>query len=87
MPVVCVKQKGNVRVPAEIRRALGLSDGDRLLVEVVDQTIVLTPLPPVESLDALRGRYAPDPLDETDPSEANETASGAAPEEEDAPLE
>ncbi len=87
MPVVRVKPKGNVRVPAEIRRALGLSDGDRLLVEVVGQTIVLTPLPPVESLDALRGRYAPNPLDEKDPSEANETASGAAPDEEDAPLE
>ena len=58
MPVVTMKDRGDLRIPVEVRRKIGLRDGDRLLVEIRAGELILTPLPPHVPLDALRGKYA-----------------------------
>jgi len=55
--VVTMKDRGDLRIPAEIRHRVGLHDGDRLLVEIRGNEVVLTPLPPKVPLDQLRGKY------------------------------
>ena len=41
MKVVPVKGKGDVRIPVEMRRALGIQEGDDILVEIEDDHLVL----------------------------------------------
>lgn len=43
MPLIKVKEKGQMTIPAEIRSTLKLSEGDVLEAEVEDGRIVLTP--------------------------------------------
>jgi AbrB family looped-hinge helix DNA binding protein len=53
MPLIRVKQKAQITLPSEIRRALGIEEGDYLEAEVEGNRVVLTPktiipkLPPV----------------------------------------
>ncbi len=44
-PVVKVSAKHQIVIPREVRRRLSLRAGDRLLVEVKGNTVVLYPLP------------------------------------------
>lgn len=50
MAVVKVTRKGQTTIPKEIRDALGISEGDELMVEVRDGAIVMRPLPRIEEL-------------------------------------
>lgn len=45
MAVVKASAKGQVVIPAEIRRKVGIEPGDRLLVEVRNGTITLSRVP------------------------------------------
>ncbi len=50
---VVVTRKYQVTIPKEVREKLGIKVGDRLLVRVEDDHIVLEPLKPVKALDRL----------------------------------
>jgi AbrB family looped-hinge helix DNA binding protein len=48
---------GRIQVPADIRRALGLTDGDPVIMEVVDGELRVRPLR--EALARVRARLRP----------------------------
>jgi AbrB family looped-hinge helix DNA binding protein len=52
---VVISEKGQICLPAAIRKKLGLQKGDRLAIEEADGAIVLHPLPR-HPLLALRGK-------------------------------
>lgn len=54
---VIISEKGQICLPAALRRKLGLHRGDRLAIEEVEGALVLRPLPP-HPLLALRGALA-----------------------------
>lgn len=55
---------GRIQLPAEVRRQLGLSDGDTLLIEVVDGEVHLRPLADaVGRVQARLRRYVPQGAD------------------------
>lgn len=43
-------RKGQVTIPAEIRKKLGIKAGDYLTVEAIDQQIVFKPIPKLEDM-------------------------------------
>jgi len=49
---VVVTRKFQVTIPKEVREALGINVGDRLLVRVIDDKIVMEP---IRGSDALKG--------------------------------
>ncbi|MHB0981622.1 MAG: AbrB/MazE/SpoVT family DNA-binding domain-containing protein [Thermoleophilia bacterium] len=53
MPTVRVGRRGQVTIPSDVRREFDLSDGDRLLLTIGEDEIVLRPLGP--SILELRG--------------------------------
>ena len=53
MVEVIVTRKFQVTIPKEIREALGISVGDRLLVKVVDGKIVMEPIRGHDALNKL----------------------------------
>ncbi len=57
MHKVVISEKGQICLPAALRRKLGLRRGDRLTVEEVEGALILRPLPP-HPLLALRGTLA-----------------------------
>ena len=59
MPVATVSSKGQITLPAKLRRALGIEPHDRLSVEVVDDTIVLRPVPDFFALRGFLGKGHP----------------------------
>lgn len=64
-----VLQKGKITLPAEIRRRLGIKEGDILTLEVMGGRVVLLPpktvLNPTQLLDGLaEGIRVTEPLDE-----------------------
>ena len=56
MQKVIISEKGQICLPASIRKRLGLQKGDRLAVEESDGAIILHPLPR-HPLLALRGKF------------------------------
>jgi len=46
--IVKVTRKGQTTIPAEIRAELGIKEGDELAVDIVDQQVVLKPVPKLE---------------------------------------
>jgi len=54
MPVVKTSAKGQVVIPAEIRRALGIKPGTKFHVRAEGKEVVLFPLP-ADPIRALRG--------------------------------
>lgn len=44
MPVVTVSTKGQIIIPAEIRKKHAIKQGDRFEVQVIDGKLVLTPV-------------------------------------------
>lgn len=53
--VVPVKGKGDVRIPAEMRRALGISAGDDVLAEIEDDHLVIRRIALTQGADNLLG--------------------------------
>jgi antitoxin PrlF len=56
MSVATVSSKGQITLPADARRALGISTGDRVSVRVQDGVIVVTPVADFLSLQGMLGR-------------------------------
>jgi len=54
---VTISQKGQISLPAVLRKRYGLKKGDKLIVEDKDGSIMLKPLPKHPLLD-LRGKYS-----------------------------
>jgi len=52
MEIVKLSQKGQIVIPAKLRKELNLSAGDRLLIERVEDAVILRP---VVKLSELRG--------------------------------
>ena len=62
-----VSSKNQISIPSEARRRLGIEPGDRLSVEIVEETMVLRRRPQRASerlwgLAAGKGWYEPDPV-------------------------
>jgi len=56
--LVRLSSKGQLVIPGAVRRALRLSPGTELNLEVVDKKIVLAPVETASPIDALYGRFA-----------------------------
>jgi AbrB family looped-hinge helix DNA binding protein len=52
MPTTYVRNKGQVTIPAEVRRATGLEEGDPIEVDVVDEGILLRPQKVIDATQA-----------------------------------
>jgi AbrB family looped-hinge helix DNA binding protein len=52
MEVVKLSAKGQIVIPAQIRKELGLAAGDQLIVERKQETVILKP---ISKLSTLRG--------------------------------
>ena len=48
MQKVKVTRKGQTTIPVEIREQLGIEEGDELIVEATDQSVVFRKIPPIE---------------------------------------
>ncbi len=48
MQKVKVTRKGQTTIPAEIRAQLGIKEGDELIVEASDQSVVFKKIPRIE---------------------------------------
>lgn len=69
MRAINVRRKGQITLPAEIRQELGISEGDRLLIQRRGQEIVLVlPEDVVDPTAGALAKYAytrnPDPAEE-----------------------
>ena len=56
MLTVTLSSKGQIVLPQDIRRMLGLQEGDKLAVSLKDRTVSLTPLPAERAADWQRWR-------------------------------
>ena len=56
--LVKLSSKGQLVIPGAVRRALRLSPGTELSLEVVDKKIILAPVDTTSPIDALYGRFA-----------------------------
>lgn len=56
--LVRLSSKGQLVIPGAVRRALRLSPGTELNLEVIDKKIVLAPVDSASPIDALYGRFA-----------------------------
>ena len=56
--LVRLSSKGQLIVPKAIRLALGLRPGAQLHMELIQDRIILEPVAPASSIDALYGKYA-----------------------------
>lgn len=76
MKVVPVKGKGDVRIPAEMRRALGIKVGDDVLAEIEDDHLVIRRISLTQSADNLLGALRPE-QDAHAPRESPTQANGS----------
>ncbi len=54
MPIVKTSSKGQIVIPKEIRKKLGITSGKKVLFRIVDNHAEITPLPE-DSIKAMRG--------------------------------
>jgi AbrB family looped-hinge helix DNA binding protein len=52
MPTTYIRNKGQVTIPADVRRAAGLEEGDPIEVEVVAEGILLRPQKVIDAKQA-----------------------------------
>lgn len=60
MPVSTVSSKGQITLPAQVRRKLKIKPNDRLTVEARDDTIVITRAPNLFALKGFLGKAVPE---------------------------
>lgn len=56
--IVKVTRKGQTTIPAEIRKKLGIKEGDVLVVEAIDQKVVFKPIPKIEECGGIFAGHA-----------------------------
>lgn len=59
MPVATVSSKGQITLPAESRRSLGIEPNDRVLIEVENDGIVVRPVRDFFELEGFLGKALP----------------------------
>ena len=58
MQIAQVSERGQITIPAEIRRRLGLRPGAKLEIEVREDAVILRPVPSISTLAGIFRRYA-----------------------------
>lgn len=56
--IVKVTRKGQTTIPAEIRKKLGIKEGDNLAVEAIDQTVIFKPIARIEDCAGIFAGHA-----------------------------
>lgn len=59
MPIATVSAKGQITLPASLRRQLGIKPHDRLLVELADDAIVIKLAPNLFEFEGFLGKGLP----------------------------
>ena len=54
---VKVTRRGQTTIPAELREKLGIKEGDHLMVEACDKTILFTKIPRLEECAGIDAQY------------------------------
>ena len=60
MPVSTLSSKGQITLPAQVRRKLKMMPNDRLVIEVRDDTIVISRAPDLFSFKGFLGKAIPE---------------------------
>ena len=60
MPVSTVSARGQITLPAQMRRKLGIKPNDRLTIEVWEDSIVITRAPNLSDLKGFLGKAVPE---------------------------
>ena len=60
MPVSTISSKGQITLPAQVRRQLKIMPNDRLVIEVRDDTIVITRAPDLFDFKGFLGKAIPE---------------------------
>jgi AbrB family looped-hinge helix DNA binding protein len=60
MPVSTLSSKGQITLPAQVRRKLKMMPNDRLVIEVRDGTIVISRAPDLFSFKGFLGKAIPE---------------------------
>ena len=58
MKIAHVSERGQITIPAEVRRRLGLGPGAKLEIEVQDNAIILRPIPSISALAGIFRQHA-----------------------------
>jgi antitoxin PrlF len=56
--VVKVTRRGQTTIPMEIRKKLGIKEGDQLMVEATEQGLLFKPIPKLEDMAGADAKYA-----------------------------
>ena len=59
MTVSTISSKGQITLPASLRRRLGMKPRDRVLIELADKAIVVKPAQDVFALEGFLGKALP----------------------------
>lgn len=57
MKVIPVKEKGDIRIPADMRRALGLDEGGMVLIERDGDHLIVRPIRPRQHPEGFLGVF------------------------------
>lgn len=60
MPVSTISSKGQITLPAQVRKKLGINPNDRVSVEVVDDAIIIKRAPDLFDLQGFLGKAVPE---------------------------
>jgi AbrB family looped-hinge helix DNA binding protein len=55
--VVKVTRRGQTTIPAEIRKKLGIREGDQLWVEITEKGVLFKPIPRLEDMAGVDAKY------------------------------
>ncbi len=63
MPVSTVSSKGQITLPAQVRKKLRIGPNDRVTIDAVDDTIVIRRAPDLFALKGFLGKSIPERLE------------------------
>jgi AbrB family looped-hinge helix DNA binding protein len=55
--IVKVTRRGQTTIPAEIRKKLGIKEGDQLWVETTEKGVLFKPIPRLEDMAGVDAKY------------------------------